>query len=326
MKKVSIIIPVYNVEKYIDKCLKSLVNQTLEDIEIIVVNDGTLDNSQKVIDKYVKKYPNKVKSFIKKNGGQGSARNYGLKKASGQYIGFVDSDDFVEKDMFEILYNKAISDDYDIVICNNYIVSESGIKKEEVNYRNDLNEIDNIFFGKLAVWNKIYKRELILDNNIWFKEKVWYEDLAFSLKTFVNATKIGNVNNFSYNYLLREGSTMNNSNVERNLELLDAFDDIISYLKEHNKYSEYYDRLEYVAIDHIYISAVVRVLRCEALDSIKKEVILKLVRYFREYFSTYKNNKYLNCLSRNKRIVLKLLNLKQYWCVKMIFKLKGGLG
>ena len=106
--KVSIIIPVYGVEKYISKCLDSLVKQTLNDIEIIVVNDGTKDNSQKIIDKYVKKYPDKVKSFIKENGGQGSARNYGLKQANGDYIGYVDSDDYVELEMYEKLYNKAI--------------------------------------------------------------------------------------------------------------------------------------------------------------------------------------------------------------------------
>ena len=93
--KVSIIVPVYGVEKYIDKCLDSLVNQTLKDIEIIVVNDGTKDNSQKIIDKYVKKYSNKVKSFIKENGGQGSARNYGLEKATGEYIWIIESDDFI---------------------------------------------------------------------------------------------------------------------------------------------------------------------------------------------------------------------------------------
>ena len=103
--KVSVIVPVYNVEKFIDKCLNSLVKQSLKEIEIIVVNDGTKDNSQKIIDKYVKKYPDKIKSYIKENGGQGSARNYGLKKASGEYIGYVDSDDFVEKDMYKKLYN-----------------------------------------------------------------------------------------------------------------------------------------------------------------------------------------------------------------------------
>ena len=112
MKKVSIIVPVYGVEKYIDKCLDSLVKQSLKEIEVIVVNDGTKDNSQKIIDKYVKKYPDKIKSFIKENGGQGSARNYGLEKASGEYIGYVDSDDFIEKDMYKKLYNKAKEKDY----------------------------------------------------------------------------------------------------------------------------------------------------------------------------------------------------------------------
>ena len=102
--KLSIIVPVYGVEKYIDKCLDSLVKQSLKEIEIIVVNDGTKDNSQKIIDKYVKKYPEKIKSYIKENGGQGSARNYGLEKANGEYIGYVDSDDFIEKDMYKKLY------------------------------------------------------------------------------------------------------------------------------------------------------------------------------------------------------------------------------
>ena len=102
--KLSIIVPVYGVEKYIDKCLNSLVKQSLKEIEVIVVNDGTKDNSQKIIDKYVKKYPDKIKSYIKENGGQGSARNYGLKKATGEYIGYVDSDDFVEKDRSRGIY------------------------------------------------------------------------------------------------------------------------------------------------------------------------------------------------------------------------------
>ena len=131
--KVSIIIPVYGVEKYVSKCLESLVNQTLNDIEIIVVNDGTKDNSQKIIDKYVKKYPDKVKSFIKENGGQGSARNYGLKQANGDYIGYVDSDDYVELEMYEKLYNKAISDNLDIAICGNYNVSED-YKNKKVDF------------------------------------------------------------------------------------------------------------------------------------------------------------------------------------------------
>ena len=107
MVKVSIIVPVYNVEKYIKKCLDSLVNQTLKDIEIIVVNDGSPDNSQKIIDKYVKEYPTKVKSYITENGGQGSARNFGIYKATGEYILYVDSDDYIELNMAELLYKEA---------------------------------------------------------------------------------------------------------------------------------------------------------------------------------------------------------------------------
>ena len=190
MKKVSIIIPVWGVEKYISKCLDSLVNQTLEDIEIIVVNDGSPDNSQKIIDEYVKKYPDKVKSYIKENGGQGSARNYGIEVSTGEYIGFVDSDDFVELDMFEKMYNKAKQDKSDIVVCGSYNVSEDYSNKEKdvfvANYDTDL---ENVIFGKMAVWNKIYRINIIIDNKITFKEKVWYEDLAFTLKAIINSTK-----------------------------------------------------------------------------------------------------------------------------------------
>ena len=107
MIKVSVIVPVWNVEKYLEKCLDSLVNQTLKEIEIIVVNDESPDNSQKIIDKYVKKYPKKIKALSQKNGGQGSARNHGLKYATGEYIGYVDSDDYIEKNMYELMYNKA---------------------------------------------------------------------------------------------------------------------------------------------------------------------------------------------------------------------------
>ena len=115
--KVSIIVPVYNVEKYIKKCLDSLVHQTLSDIEIIVVNDGSPDNSELIINQYLKKYSN-IKYFKKENGGQGSARNFGLSKAIGKYIMFVDSDDYVDITMAEKMYNSAIANNSDMVICN----------------------------------------------------------------------------------------------------------------------------------------------------------------------------------------------------------------
>ena len=318
MKKVSVIVPVYNVEKYIDKCLNTLVNQTLKDIEIIIVNDGSPDNSQEIIDKYQKKYPKKIKSYIKENGGQGSARNFGLEKATGEYIGYVDSDDFIELDMYEKLYNKAKKNDLDIVICGNYCVTETGNKTEESDRRLFSDKKKNAFFGKMAVWNKIYKRELLLNSNISFRSKLWYEDLDFTVQILSLAKKVGYVDKPLYNYLIREGSTMNNSNIKRNLEILLAFDEVL----KNDKIKDNKEIIEFLGIFHILIAATVRVVNADADKKNKKEIINKLLNYVEEHFPSYKSNKYLNTLEKNKKIIYKLILIKQYWLIKVIFKIK----
>ena len=323
MPKVSIIVPVYNVEKYLSKCLNSLVNQTLKDIEIIIVNDGTPDNSQKIIDKYVKEYPKKVRSYLKENGGQGSARNFGLTKAKGKYIGYVDSDDYIELDMYEKLYNKALEMEYDVVVCGNTVVDEDyNIIKKENNMQFDSN-ITNILFGKMAVWNKIYKKSLIVDNDILFRSNVWYEDLDFTMKTILMANNIGFLNMNLYNYLLRKGSTMNNSNIKRNLEIIDAFEELISFCKQKRIYKKYYNEIEFLAIDHIYISAVVRTINPNNNKKDKREIICKLLNYMNNTFSNYKSNKYIKYLTSNRKIIFSLLNYKLYSIIYLVFKVKN---
>ena len=165
MKKVSIIVPVYNVEAYLAKCLDSLVNQTLDDIEIILKNENVEnkeDNSKKIIDKYLKKYPDKIKYIEKENGGQGSARNIGLLNASGKYIGYVDSDDYVNVEMYEKMYNKAKQTDADIVMCSHTIVYEDSGKEEvEKLFLKTDNDKANCFFNNAGVCNKLYKKELL---------------------------------------------------------------------------------------------------------------------------------------------------------------------
>ena len=165
--KISVIIPVYNVEKYISKCLDSIVNQTLESIEIIVVNDGSLDNSQEIIDEYVKKYPKKVKSFIKDNGGQGSARNIGLQHAKGEYISFVDSDDWLELNTLKEMYNLAKKNNSDVVICDMVDHLTSG----KILYHN-CTVYDNVYEVTPSACNKIFKRSIIGD--IKFLSRLWY--------------------------------------------------------------------------------------------------------------------------------------------------------
>ena len=321
--KISVIVPVYNVEKYIAKCLDSLVNQTLDDVEIIVVNDGSLDESQKIIDKYIKKYPQKIKSVIKKNGGQGSARNFGLKYATGEYIAYVDSDDWVELDMFEKMYNNAQKNNSDIVVCGNKVISmdNSVLKIEPAIYFDDVKL--NILFGKMAVWNKIYKREIISKKNIEFRHKVWYEDIDFTTKLIFNNYKISFIDEPLYNYLLRPGSTMNNSNIDRNLELLNAFDEIKKFYDK--DYKSIYSEVEFLAIYHIYIATIVRVINAHVDCRHRKEIINKLIYYMKTNFKSFKSNKYLRYLDRNKKLIYKLINLKLYFAVKFIFKLKSKI-
>lgn len=318
MPKVSIIVPVWNVEKYLDRCLNSLVNQTLKDIEIIVVNDESPDNSQKIIDKYVKKYPKKVKTLYQKNGGQGSARNNGLKYAMGEYIGYVDSDDYIEKDMYELLYDKAKKDDLDVVFCCLKNVFESSEKIETL-FKKAKTDKDNAFFNNVGVCNKIYKREILA--GIEFRSKVWYEDLSFTCKVILRSEKFGFIDKGLYNYIQREGSTMNNNNIKRNLEIIDAFDDILSYIEDNEEYREYYDQIEYLAIYHLLIATTVRVIRAKNVKN-KKEIIYKLDNYMNEKFSDYSKNKYLYLLDKNKKIIYNLIRIKQYWLIKFIFIIK----
>ena len=317
MKKVSVIIPVYNVENYLRKCLDSLVNQTLKDIEIIVVNDGTTDNSQEIINEYVKKYPKKVVSIIQENGGQGAARNTGLLHAKGEYIGYVDSDDYVEENMYEELYKKAKEEDSDIVICGNNVVKENYelFSKEDVD--------KEFLLGKMAVWNKIYKKNIIVDNKIQFRSKVWYEDLDFTMKVYFSSKKTSYVDKPLYNYLLREGSTMNNNNIKRNLELIEAFDSLIDYCKDKKIYNKAKDEIEFLCIYHMYIFATTRVLNTNNKYKDKIEIINKFKNYINSNFPNFKQNKYLYLLPKRRKLIYNLINSKFYCIIIALFKIKN---
>ena len=324
-KKVSVIVPVYNVEEYLPKCLDSLINQTLKDIEIIVVNDGSPDNSQKIIDEYRKK-DKRIISIVKENGGLGSARNVGLEKAKGEYIVYVDSDDWIELDMLEQMYNQGIDENADIVICGYKSVYPT---REEIysissNIISDTLENKNSkIFNTVSVWCKIYKRDFLIKTKIKFVEdKVWYEDFAYTVKLLSQTKKISFVNKPFYNYLIRENSIMNNSKLLKNLDIILAFDDAINYLKENKIYDEFYSELQYLAIDNILISGITRIIRAKGDKKTKKEVINQFIQYMNDNFQDYKNNKYLNYLTRNRKIIYQLIVKKQYWLVALIFKIK----
>ncbi len=205
--KVSVIVPVYNVEEYLPKCLDSLVNQTLEDIEILVVNDGSPDNSQTIIDDYAKRYPDKIRSFVKENGGLSDTRNFGVKHAVGEYIGFIDSDDYAVENMYELLYNKAVEEDSDAVVCNfcklnNGSVTENLVIKHPDEYFNlSVEESPYILFeSKSYAWNKLFRRSWYVENGFEFPVGQWFEDSAVVYNMLYMANRVSAVVNSLYIY------------------------------------------------------------------------------------------------------------------------------
>ena len=209
MVKVSIIVPIYKVEKYLKRCLESLVSQTFQEIEIICVNDGSPDQSQKIVDEYVEKYPHLVKGYLKENGGLSDARNYGLNLASGDYVAFIDSDDWVEPEMIEKMYRAAREQEADLVICDFVMDWEtkekeslyiSGIRQESTDF------MRNVLLSGPSAWNKLYKKDLFLKTDIRYPKGLWYEDLATTLRLIMNTNKIAHVKEAFVHYIQREGS------------------------------------------------------------------------------------------------------------------------
>ena len=286
--KVSVIVPVYNVEKYIDKCLDSLVNQTLKELEIIIVNDGSPDNSEKIIKKYLKKY-NNIKYFVKENGGLSSARNYGLKYVTGEYIAFIDSDDYVSNDMYEKMYFKAKENNFDMVVCDiNYVYNDkieivnSGIKK-------DTNDIKSTYLNiHPAAWNKIFKKDLF-ENNIYFKEGVWFEDVEFIYRLLPYVKSIGVIHE-AYNYYInREGSITNTVN-KKIYDYIYNMNGIVDFYKENKIYFKYQKELEYVYVRYIYATFIKSILRYNYDDY--KEAVLFAIENVKKYFPRYRRNIY----------------------------------
>lgn len=212
---VSIIVPVYNMEQYLTQCMDSVVRQTLNEIEIIIVNDGSTDSSLKICEDYKQKDP-RIKLINKENGGLSSARNAGMKIATGEYIGFVDSDDFIKENMFEILYERAKTNDADIVICNSYLYDQHGAEELKPAWVNEyiqdkiyttFEERQDLLYPCLA-WLKIYRNSFLTKYNLSFAEGIIFEDNPWNMKILSHANKIVGIRDFLYFYRDRTDSIM----------------------------------------------------------------------------------------------------------------------
>lgn len=210
---ISIIVPVYNVDKYLDRCINSILKQTYSNLEVLLIDDGSTDNSRLICDKYASEF-NNVRVYHKKNGGISSARNYGLERISDKanYVAFVDADDFLHPQMYEILYDNLIKYECDIAICNiektystkvnEYISEKIAILNREEYLQNYFDD----FYRSNVVWNKLYKRKCI--EKLKFEEGKIYEDIFYSPQVICNTNKIVINESKLYYYYQRQGSIL----------------------------------------------------------------------------------------------------------------------
>lgn len=204
--KISVIIPVYNLSRWIEKCVKSVLEQTVSDIEIIVIDDGSKDDSYKIVKQIQNEYPEKIILLSQENSGQAVARNRALDLACGEYIVFVDGDDYIEKTYLECLLEKIEHEKLDCVVCGYERVDEQGNVLQRV-CPDISNEMYQMKF--LAACSKIFRLSYLRENSIRFPEGKLYEDVSFSWQVLFLSDKIGVIDCVGYKYLMREGSSSN---------------------------------------------------------------------------------------------------------------------
>ena len=259
--KISVIVPVYNSENFIDKCVNSLLNQTLSEIEIVLIDDASTDNSLEILKNHEKQCPEKIRIIhLPINLRQGGARNCGIEIAKGEYLGFVDSDDWIEADMYENLYNEAIKNDSDICYCLLQQISENG-KNTSINitYHFPIGSVSENTRKEMLVNHVtsipryIYKRSLFTENNIRFPEKLRYEDMMIDPLIIPHLSHISTVKKPLYNYFIRSNSTMTEVTDTKYLDKITVCQLIIDEYKKRGFYEKYRNEVNYLYFRKGYI-------------------------------------------------------------------------
>ena len=324
--KLSIIVAVYNLEKYLPRCLDALVNQTMQDIEILCVNDGSTDSAPQIIEQYKEKYPEKIKVFHKENGGEFTTRNYGLERAQGEYVTFVDTDDYVELNWAEKLYNAAKKNNADLAVCGFERIDLKTNKVVATNMTNfgyTVKEIvpndDYLLFINPAPWNKVYKREKI--KNLRFLPFRGFNDTMFLASCYTKMKKIAFVPDVLYHYYLRYDSqihTVNEQDVNNLKKYLLEVKEL--YIKS-NKYEEMKYILDTFAFLHLGTSVMYRVSYDKTVNM--KEMLKNTIKYLNDNFENWRKSPFLKLgysLKKGfKHIALWGVSLFYKWNMPMVY-------
>jgi len=309
--KVSVIIPAYNVEKYIEGCVNSVINQSLDEIEIIIVNDGSTDKTLNVVSD-IRKSSNKVDLINIKNSGVSEARNIGLSNSKGKYLFFLDGDDWIESNTLEELYNVAEEKKAQIVISNAYKDYGNGHVETLIDGKELSNDpvkellTDNII---PSIWTKLYKRELFVNNSIKFSKGIKMgEDLLINFFLLYCAQKVIKIDE-AYTHYMQRMDSVSNTYKEQVKDIYKVFNEIQYFLIKNNTFHKYKDEFYYCKFLHTYYF---RVVKSNQLGPIHKE----LYDNWNKDIDTFKNNTYiLNFLKGQKfhfKVIEKLYRVNYF--------------
>lgn len=312
MKKISIIIPVYKVEEFLDSCVKSVVSQSYKNLEIILVDDGSPDNCPRLCDEWVKK-DDRIKVIHKKNGGLSSARNTGLEEMSGDYVLFIDSDDSIHSQTCEILLKNLEKNNADISMASyRNVYSLKGLKEKKYNlnklktdiYEND--EIYELIFNKkipliMVAWMKLYKKEIFKD--LKFEEGKLHEDEFIIHKTFNLCKKLVNVNIPLYNYLQRQNSIIKSSFSEKRLHILEALENRIEFTRKNKPQYEKDVILQYMK------TCILCYYRAK-FAKLDESILTKIKDKINNYYNLGYKNLIVNMFYKHPKIMEKIVYLK----------------
>lgn len=323
--EISVIVPVYNAEKLIERSLISLVNQTFNSFEVILINDESTDNTMEIVNSVVKVKPSIFKVINQKNTGVSGARNNGLKQAKGKYIFFMDSDDYLESSALALMYDYAENNELDLLIDGFHTVTEEGVFLKEYDVAFDKkyevilpSDSKNLFFIENSVWNKLFLKQIITSNNILFEEGLWYEDLLFIRQYYIYSRRAMVISANSYRYVQHPESIMSTMGSVKNFQILTIFEKLIEFYRGQELFEEYSEYIEFIAIQNILLASVVRLCKSKQFAYAKD-----MKKKFLTMFPKYKENKFVKKLNLKHKILLVLVRSDQFRLIELLFRKKG---
>ncbi len=311
MIDISVIVPAYNVEKYISSCLDSLLNQTKKEIEIIAIDDGSTDNTLNILNEYKRNNPSKIHVISQNNQGLSITRNNGIKLSTGKYISFVDGDDEIDTNLFKNLWDKLEEFPYDVVAFNveiiypnKKIIVNPGITSDIKDFNLDSKKKFLTDMYCMAC-NKIYKRDLFKDDNLLFTPNTWFEDVLLMHKLIPNLTSLGYLDFPGYKYYQRENSiTYTYSDKLKDINFV--LEKILEYYKKNDLYSVYKAELEYIYVRYMFATYIKRLAKSKDKQKFNNGIKYSL-NCVNKTFPNYKKNIYIN-KSGLKNLYLKNFN------------------